>query len=332
VTDLKVRPLDALDDAEYAAAYDVYERGEKHGRRDEYAQIIGATSWRNALTRPLSMRSRSAWAAWRGSTIVGVASMTMPLSDNTHLGWGAVSVDPEHRRQGIGSALLDKAEEALRRAGRRIAVFEVDRPADSGDDWPGTAFATRRGYARALHEAHQVLDLPAAIDLAVSARDGYRVVSWLDRCPDEWAESYAAMMTRFHDEAPTGDLDMEPTDWTVERLRETEADWAARGRRFLVSAAVSPQGDLVGYTEISVNIDDLDAFQDETLVDPAHRGHRLGLAIKAANLVALGSELPDKRRVHTSVSPANDAMNSVNRTLGFEPVEFYDEWQRDLTA
>ena len=331
MSDLRIRPLDALDDAEYAAAYDVYERADKHGRGD-FATLIGATSWRHALTRPTSMRFRQAWAAWRGSTIVGVASMTMPLSDNQHLGFGAVSVDPEHRRQGVGSALLDKTEAALRRAGRRVAVFEVDHPADTADDWPGIAFATRHGYARALHEAHRVLDLPAAIDLAVPARDGYRIVSWLDRCPDEWAEGYASMMKRFNDEAPTGELDMEPTDWTVERLRETEADWATRGKRFLVSAAVSPQGDLVGYTEISVNIDDLDAFQDETLVDPLHRGHGLGLAVKAANLVALGSELPDKRRVHTSVSPANDAMNSVNRTLGFEPVEFYDEWQRDLTA
>ena len=331
MSDLKVRPLDVLDDGEYAAAYDVFERAEKHGR-GEYAQVFGAESWRSALSRPISMRARQAWAAWRGSTIVGVASLTMPLSDNTHLGFGSVSVDPEHRRQGVGSALLDKTEEALRRAGRRVAVFEVDHPVDTQDEWPGVGFAIRHGYAMALHEAHQVLDLPAAIDLAVTARDGYRVVSWLDRCPEEWADSYATIMGRFHDEAPTGDLDMEPTEWTVARLRETEADWASRGRRFLVSAAVSPQGDLVGYTEISVNVDDLDAFQGETLVDPAHRGHGLGLAIKAANLMSLGSELPDKRRVHTSVSPANDAMNAVNRTLGFASVEFYDEWQRDLTT
>jgi GNAT superfamily N-acetyltransferase len=329
MSDIAVRPLDVLDDAECATAYDVFARAEKHGR-GEYASVIGAESLRGTLTRPTSMRVQSAWAAWRGSTIVGVATLTLPLSDNTHLGWGSVSVDPEHRRIGVGGALLDKAEEYVRRAGRRVAVFEVAYPAGV-EDWPGTAFATARGYSMALHEAHNVLDLPAAIDLDVPARDGYRIVSWLDRCPDEWAEAYCGLMSRFNSEAPTGDLDVEPNAWTVDRLRATEADMAARGKRFLVSAGVSPEGDLVGYTEIGVNIDDPDAYQGETLVDPVHRGHRLGLAVKAANLRQLQAELPDRRRVHTHVSPANDAMNAVNRALGFEPIEYCDEWQRHLT-
>jgi GNAT superfamily N-acetyltransferase len=329
MSDLVVRPLDVLDDAEFAAAYDVFERAEKHGR-GEYASVIGAESLRGTLTRPTSMRVQSAWAAWRGSTIVGVTTLTLPLADNTHLASGSVSVDPDHRRTGVGGALLDKAEDCVRRAGRRVAVFEVTYPADAAD-WPGTAFAAARGYSMALREAHQILDLPAAIDLDVPARDGYRVVSWLDRCPEEWAEAYCDLMSRFNVEAPTGDLDVEPNAWTVARLRETEADLAARGKRFLVSAAVSPEGDLVGYTEIGVNADDPDGFQGETLVDPTHRGHRLGLAVKAANLRQLQAVLPDHRRVHTFVSPANDAMNAVNRALGFEPVELCDEWQRHLT-
>jgi GNAT superfamily N-acetyltransferase len=329
VSDIVVRPLDVLDDAEFAAAYDVFERAEKHGRGD-YAAVVGAESLRTMLTRPTSMWARSAWAAWRGSTIVGVATLTLPLSDNTHVGYGGVSVAPEHRRAGVGSALLDKAEECIRRAGRRVAVFEVAYPAEA-EDWSGTAFATARGYSMALHEAHQVLDLPAAIDLDVPARDGYRVVSWLDRCPDEWAEAYSELMSRFNTEAPTGDLDVEPNAWTVERLRETEADMAARGKRFFVSAGVSPDGELVGYTEIGAPADNPDGYQGETLVDPAHRGHGLGLALKAANLRQMVAELPGRGRVHTFVSPANDAMNAVNRTLGFAPVEFSDEWQRHLT-
>lgn len=113
---------------------------------------------------------------------------------------------------------------------------------------------------------------------------GYRVVSWLDRCPDEWAEAYCRLMANFHNEAPTGELDLEASDWTVERLRETEADMAARGMRFFVSAGVSPDGELVGYTELGAPAESPDGYQDETLVDPAHRGHGLGLALKAANL------------------------------------------------
>jgi GNAT superfamily N-acetyltransferase len=330
VSELTVRPLDVLDDAEFAAAYDVYARAETYGR-GEYGAVDGMESLRTLLTRPTPMWARTAWAAWRGPAIVGVATLTMPLSDNQHLGFGAVSVDPDRRRTGVGSALLDRVEAALLRAGRRVAVFEVACPVGS-EDWPGAAFAKARGYAMALHEAHQVLDLPAAIDLDVPPRDGYRVVSWQDQCPDEWAEAYCRLMRDFHDQAPSGDLDMEASDWTVERLRQTEADMAARGKRFFVSAGVAPDGELVGYTELGAPADNPDAFQAETLVDPTHRGHRLGLALKAANLVQLRAELPDRRRVHSYVSPANDAMNRVNDALGFRAVEFLDEWQRDLTV
>src|SRR5690606_18325864 len=118
----------------------------------------------------------------------------------------------------------------------------------------------------------------------VPARDGYRVVSWRDRCPDEWAEAYCRLQNSFVAEAPTGDLDLEATTLTVERLREVEEEMAARGKRAFVSVGVSPDGELVGYTELGVPADDPDTYQGETLVDPAHRGHGLGLALKAANL------------------------------------------------
>lgn len=124
MSDITVRPLDVLDDAEFAAAYDVFARAETHGR-GEYGSVVGAESLRTMLTRPTPMWARTAWAAWRDSTIVGVATLTMPLSDNPHLGFGDVSVAPEHRRGAVGSALLRKVEEGLRRAGRRVAVFEV---------------------------------------------------------------------------------------------------------------------------------------------------------------------------------------------------------------
>jgi hypothetical protein len=64
MSDLTVRPLDVLDDIEYAAAYDVFERAEKHGRGD-YSAVMGPDTLRSGFTRPTAMRMR--WGGLPGS-------------------------------------------------------------------------------------------------------------------------------------------------------------------------------------------------------------------------------------------------------------------------
>lgn len=328
MSNVEVRPLDVHDDAEFAAAYSAYERGERHGR--DHATVMGSETLRAGLLRPTALFVRFAWAAWRGAQVVGLAELVWPLSDNTHLCFGLVTVAPEHRRAGAGGALLDRLEQAVRASGRRSVVFEVSYP-PSVDGWPAVEFARRRGYVMALHEQHEVLELPVPDErLQLRLATGYRLVSWRDRCPDQRAEAYCRLMNGFHDQAPTGDLDTEPTNWTVPLLREIEENRAVQGRHDYVSAAVSSDGELVGYTELAARADDLDLRQGETLLQPEHRGHGLGLAIKAANLRAVQADLPDRRAVHTYTSPENAHMVAVNRALGFAPVECCDEWQRAL--
>ena len=54
----------------------------------------------------------------------------------------------------------------------------------------------------------------------------------------------------------------------------------------------------MGYTEIAVPPaeDDPVARQDDTLVTPEHRGHRLGLWLKLANLEQMVGAHPEVRR------------------------------------
>jgi GNAT superfamily N-acetyltransferase len=59
-------------------------------------------------------------------------------------------------------------------------------------------------------------------------------------------------------------------------------------------------------------------WQDDTLVMPEHRGHRLGAALKSANYAGL----PDRIcSVHTWSAPTNTAMHHTNTALGFRVVE-----------
>ena len=51
-----------------------------------------------------------------------------------------------------------------------------------------------------------------------------------------------------------------------------------------------------------------------------HRGHRLGVAVKVANLRLLQRERPDITRLTTYNAEVNSHMIGVNEALGFRPL------------
>lgn len=65
---------------------------------------------------------------------------------------------------------------------------------------------------------------------------------------------------------------------------------------------------------------------------PAHRGHRLGLAVKLANLDALADVAPSVRRIFTGNARVNAPMIAVNDLMGFEIVGAGWFWQKALRA
>ena len=73
------------------------------------------------------------------------------------------------------------------------------------------------------------------------------------------------------------------------------------------------------------------AEQDDTLVAAGHRGHRLGMLVKIANLRRL-AELPRVERVTTFNAAENEHMLAINVALGFRPAGWDGEWQRSVTA
>lgn len=74
------------------------------------------------------------------------------------------------------------------------------------------------------------------------------------------------------------------------------------------------------------------AYQWATIVESAHRGHRLGMLLKAASLQLLLRELPAARTLNTWNAAVNSQMISINEALGFQPVERWTEWQLDRSA
>ena len=82
-----------------------------------------------------------------------------------------------------------------------------------------------------------------------------------------------------------------------------------------------------------VRIDDTDHSHGQvgiTIVDPAHRGHRLGLALKVATHDLAVATYADLVALDTSNAEVNTHMNAVNETLGYRSIETLLELQKRL--
>ena len=75
---------------------------------------------------------------------------------------------------------------------------------------------------------------------------------------------------------------------------------------------------------------DWHAFQQITIVDPDHRGHRLGTIAKIENLRYAMSHEPALRIIDTWNAAVNDHMISINEAIGFRPVDSWNNWQLTL--
>lgn len=63
-----------------------------------------------------------------------------------------------------------------------------------------------------------------------------------------------------------------------------------------------------------------------------HRRHRLGLLLKAANLLHPQRVRPEHPSVVTHHAEENRPMLDVNEALGFMPVVYEGAWRKDLPA
>jgi GNAT superfamily N-acetyltransferase len=277
---------------------------------------------------------------WRdGGQTVATSRLRLYLRENLDAAELFLAVGPAFRNAGRGRTILEHALDELRAAGRSIVWSEVDRPLTGDPDRPGR-FLTAAGFRPALTEWHRALDV-RTVDLhqvaqlcneAAAAAVGYEVVVWTGRCPDDLAAEYAGLNARMISDAPQGDLQIEPEKWDVERVRYRE-DLAARMGRTVVAtgARVAGGGPLVAYTDIAVTEHDpANAYQWDTLVEPEHRGHRLGLLVKSANLLRMRAEAPAAQRVHTWNADSNTHMVAINDALGFQPVQQTTEYQLEL--
>ena len=287
-------------------------------------------------------------------TVLGRARVNASRRDNLHAAWVEIGVLPSARRRGIGSGLWQRALEQVRTMGRTTVMtatstapepaedetFALSAPTgvgrvDTRDE--GVRFARSLGFSLEQVERHSVLDLPVDPDLlkrlgersAAAAGPDYALVSWHGRVPDEWLEHYCILQTRMSTDSPLAGLDLHEAEWDPERVEAHDKVLRDMGVGTITTAALHrPSRTLAGFTVIETPREKAEVVgQEYTLVLKEHRGHRLGMLVKAANLQLLARDYPQARRIHTGNAQENSFMLDINVALGFRQASVWGAWQ-----
>ena len=295
-------------------------------------------------------RYRSRWKRYDllaarepGGPILGVGMMELPLRDNVRSAEVTVAVHPAHRRRGVGTAIVEGMAEHGRIDGRDVLNSIVDVPLDQVADHPSLFFAPKVGFEPMLDGNVRHLSVPMDTARMVALRaevaqardaDAYRVLTFEAPWPAEYVRDQCALFQCMSTDEPHGDEGHEEEIWDAERVEENDALRVARGARFLVAVAQHvATARLVACTELAINTGSPEqAWQLLTVVEPGHRGHRLGLAIKLANIDQLGERAPEVRVVVTGNASVNAPMIAVNEMMGFEVASYGNFWQKNLAS
>ena len=252
---------------------------------------------------------------------VGVVGLHTSNYDNLDQSWVEVVVHSDHRRRGIGTAAQRAAFDEARAMGRtKVGWFGWDNEQTRG-------FAAATGFApksvavlrrQHLHQLEPGLAERVYAEAEPHARD-YELVRITVPTPEELIPALTAATAAIND-APLDDLELEDEVFTPERTRAFEqAHLASDFRVYRVLARHRESGELAGLTVVSVDGErPMIGHQLDTSVVASHRGHRLGLLLKADMMRWLADAEPQLLTVDTFNAESNDHMVTVNEVLGYQ--------------
>lgn len=328
--------LDVHDDDRARRAYEAVVASRVFGRPwfepPSYHEVV--VEWRHED----KAEPKEIWVAEDGGEVAGVATLYLPMEDNTWLAWFDLHVHPERRRRGHGAALMDRLVDRARSANRSSLLTDILVPVDDPDHGY-RRFIERHGYALSNTEVVRHLDLPIVDDhldrLHSQARpkwEGrYRLETHVNGVPESLRPSLCNVMNQLIVDAPTGDIEFEPESVNPTRYEEYLGVEREMRRTRLTTVAISESGEVVAYTDLVLpDGAPSTVWQWGTYVHREHRGRRLGMAVKVENLRRLQADFPDRKRVITGNDGTNSWMVAINEALGFRIVELCPAYQRKL--
>lgn len=303
------------------------------------------------LYRPTAAQRRLVWIVVLDGEVVGRVGLDLPQEEGARTGFWFIELRRSVWGRGIGRAAHALIEHTARAHGRTVLQSWAEHPAADGPqlDAPtgfghipldhAARFFLASGYrleqivrqsSLALTDAEP--HLRRLLAEAEQAAAGYRIVQWTLPTPPKFIDSFGFMKSRLLTDAPAAGLDYDEEMWDATRVADWERTFRDGGRHILVTVAQHVDtGDLAAFNELSIGKDRRAVTQQEdTLVVAAHRGHRLGMLVKCAGLLAWREAVPESPRVMTYNAEENRPMLSINEAIGFVPTSYEGAWQKML--
>ncbi|MDO5726355.1 MAG: GNAT family N-acetyltransferase [Bowdeniella nasicola] len=299
--------------------------------------------------------------------VIGVASLGWERTINPHLAKADIYIQRRWRRRGIGRTVVDQLRQWCREAGRSelegwltatpatdhdIAIFAVGREDRDAISRAGGATPFALALGAQLRQIETVFAIKGLQDplqrsaLTAHAREltallsarnerDYELLTFDRAVPSDLREGYARMFTGAERDMPQIAEDETPQ---VSAQEIAESDERLRKAGVWTPTVVvrhRASGALVGFTRVTWRSGMATAVQEETWVDPAHRGRRLGLWIKAVNLGALLARPganpetggPPLHLLLTFNAAENRYMRAINTELGYRVAGVEAVWR-----
>jgi GNAT superfamily N-acetyltransferase len=202
---------------------------------------------------------------------------------------------PEHRRRGIGTALLEHLVE-------HVATLGLPMLRAGADDDGSLAFAQRFGFTEVNREVEQTFRIEGPVE-RLAAPDGVEVVTAQER-PGLWESAYETFgLEVLADLAVDTPLDVTPARWATSWLADP---------MFLALH----EGEVVGCAGLGLDPDQpARAENGLTAVRRDWRGRGLAVHLKLVALAWAADH--DISEVYTWTQDGNAAMRALNTRLGY---------------
>lgn len=240
----------------------------------------------------------------------------------------------DRRREGIGSQLFSRICDETANEGRSLLTWSTFDAVP-----PGDAFSRRLGgrVARVNRTSELRLadvDWPMIEDWAQAGRArelGYRS-EMIDGAFPEHLRADAATFHRIMQTAPRDNLDVGDVLLDADHIAELDLSLLEAGRMRWTALVRDSIGACVGGTEVTFEPrEPTVVLQQNTGIDPAHRGLGLAKWAKAAMLDRIRHERPEAERIRTDNAFSNAPMLAINDILGFNVISTRTEWQVNVS-
>jgi len=292
---------------------------------DPIQEDVAFEEWMKAALEEDEIKLSSVTLKEDPSEIIAALQISIVKEDspsyagNKHILRAYLGVLKEHRRKGIGGALLKLVHTSAVEKGKRVVIggtIEED----------GREFNQLVGGTEALEMRITRLEMDAIDwnmvekwEQAGAERSPDTSLQFYTSIPDRILEDYCKKYTEVMNQMPLDDLDIGDRIFTPEIWRKYEETSAKVGETWLTAMLVEKNGDISGLSDVIYIPSKAPLLSQQlTGVDQNYRGQGKGKWVKAAMLLKIRKEFPDIKIISTGNATSNAPMLSINERLGFK--------------